>query len=161
MPKKFTPCLWFDTQAEEAARFYSGIFPNSKIIAIARYPEAASQIGRQEGDVMILGFELDGQRFTALNGEPQFKFGEAVSLQIDCADQNEIDNYWDRLSEGGQTQQCGWLKDKFGFSWQIVPANTSAVMSHPVKAKRDAAFLAMMGMEKPDMAALPAVADQA
>ena len=161
MTTKLTPCLWFDTQAEEAARFYTGIFPNSKITEIAHYPAAAAEIGRAEGDVMIVVFELDGQRFTALNGGPQFKFSEAISLQIDCADQTEIDLYWDRLSQGGQTQQCGWLKDKFGLSWQVVPANTSAVMNHPDPAKREAAFQAMMGMEKPDMAALQAAADQA
>ncbi len=161
MPTKITPCLWFDTQAEEAANFYVGVFKNSKVTEVARYPAAAGEIGRAEGDVMIVGFELDGQPFTALNGGPQFTFSEAISLQIDCADQKEIDFYWDRLSEGGETSHCGWLKDKFGLSWQVVPANTSALMSHPEKAKREAAFKAIMQMKKPDMAALQKAADQA
>ncbi|MGI8890333.1 MAG: VOC family protein, partial [Chthoniobacterales bacterium] len=114
MNTKITPCLWFDHEAEEAANFYLGIFKNSKIVEVARYPAAASQIGRAEGDVLIVVFELDGQRITALNGGPQFKFTEAVSLQVDCVDQQEFDYFWGRLSEGGETSQCGWLKDKFG-----------------------------------------------
>jgi len=158
MLSKITPCLWFDTQAEDAARFYTGIFKNSKITDIARYPEAASEVGRSEGAVMVVGFELEGQSFTALNGGPDFKFSEAISLQVDCATQEEVDFFWDRLSEGGQTQQCGWLKDKFGLSWQIVPTIVSQVMNHPDKAKREVAFKAMMGMEKPDIAVLKAAA---
>ena len=158
MFNKITPCLWFDTQAEDAARFYTGIFKNSKITDMARYPEAAGEIGRSEGAVMVVGFELEGQSFTALNGGPHFKFSEAISLQVDCAIQDEVDYFWDRLSEGGQTQQCGWLKDKFGLSWQIVPTIVPQVMNHPDKAKREAAFKAMMGMEKPDIAALQAAA---
>jgi len=103
MLNKITPCLWFDTEAEDAARFYTGVFKNSKITDIARYPEAASEVGRSEGTVMVVGFELEGQSFTALNGGPDFKFSEAISLQVDCATQEEVDFFWDRLSEGGQT----------------------------------------------------------
>ncbi|CAN5425411.1 VOC family protein [soil metagenome] len=161
MLAKTTPCLWFDHEAEEAAKFYTGIFKNSKITETARYPEAASQIGRAEGDVMSVVFELDGQRFTALNGGSQFKFTEAISLQVDCADQKEVDYFWDRLSKGGETSQCGWLKDKFGLSWQVVPSITPQVMNYPDKAKSNAAFKAMIRMEKPDIAALQAAADDA
>ena len=157
---KITPCLWFDTEAEDAARFYIGVFKNSKITEIARYPAAATEIGRKEGEVMIVGFELDGQPFTALNGGPQFKFSEAISLQIDCANQDEVDYFWQKLSEGGQTQVCGWLKDKFGLSWQIVSSALTEAMNHAEKAKREAAFKAMMGMEKPDLAALQRALDQ-
>ncbi len=159
MLSKVTPCLWFDNQAEEAARFYTGIFQNSKITEIARYPEAASQIGRAEGDVMIVVFELAGQRLTALNGGPQFKFTEAISLQVDCVDQQEVDYFWEKLSEGGETSQCGWLKDKFGLSWQVVPSTTSDLMNSDDKAKNNAAFKAMMEMQKPDIAALQAAAN--
>jgi predicted 3-demethylubiquinone-9 3-methyltransferase (glyoxalase superfamily) len=154
MPNKITPCLWFDNQAEDAARFYISVFKNSKINEIAHYPEAAGDIGRASGSVMIVSFELDGQAYTALNGGPEFQFTEAISLQVDCATQEEVDYFWDRLSEGGRTQQCGWLKDKFGLSWQIVPTIVPEVMNHPDKAKREAAFKAMMEMEKPDIAAL-------
>lgn len=154
MPNKITPCLWFDNQAEDAARFYISIFKNSKINEIARYPEAAGDIGRAAGSVMIVSFELDGQAYTALNGGPQFKFTEAISLQVDCRTQEEVDYFWDRLSEGGHAQVCGWLKDKFGLSWQIVPTILPEVMNHPDKTKREAAFKAMMEMEKPDIDAL-------
>jgi predicted 3-demethylubiquinone-9 3-methyltransferase (glyoxalase superfamily) len=118
------PCLWFDSEAEEAARFYTGIFKSSKITAIARYGDAGQEIhGRKPGSVMTVAFELDGQPFTALNGGPVFTFNEAVSFQIMCDTQEDVDHFWDRLSEGGdeRAQQCGWLKDKFGLSWQVVP----------------------------------------
>jgi predicted 3-demethylubiquinone-9 3-methyltransferase (glyoxalase superfamily) len=116
---KLTPCLWFDTQGEEAATFYTSVFPNSRIVDVTRYGEANP---RQAGTVMTVTFELDGERFLALNGGPQFAFSEAVSFQVDCATQAEIDAYWSALSEGGEEGPCGWLKDRYGLSWQIVPA---------------------------------------
>src|SRR5262245_24554029 len=122
--QKITPCLWFDSSAEEAARFYTSIFKNSKIGKIARYGEAGREIhGRPAGSVMTVEFEIDGQTFTALNGGPIFKFNEAISFQVMCETQDEIDSYWEKLSQGGDNaaQQCGWLKDKYGLSWQIVP----------------------------------------
>jgi predicted 3-demethylubiquinone-9 3-methyltransferase (glyoxalase superfamily) len=127
--QRITPCLWFDDQAQEAAEFYTAIFRNSRIIKIARYGEAGREAhGRPPGSVMTVAFELDGQAFTALNGGPIFKFNEAVSLQINCEAQEEVDHYWNALSKGGddQAQQCGWLKDKFGLSWQVVPDSRRA-----------------------------------
>ena len=121
---KITPCLWFDKQAEEAAKYYCGIFPNSRITEVTYYGEAGTEVhGGKPGSVLMVAFELDGQPFTALNGGPNFKFNEAVSLMILCDTQDEIDYYWDKLSEGGDpsVQACGWLKDKFGLSWQVVP----------------------------------------
>lgn len=123
--KRITPCLWFDSEAEEAARFYTSIFRNSRIGRVARYGKAGHEIhGRPEGSVMTVEFELDGQPFTALNGGPVFEFNEAISLQVYCETQEELDYYWAKLSEGGdeKAQQCGWLKDKYGVSWQIVPS---------------------------------------
>ena len=116
--QQITPCLWFDTEGEEAARFYTSIFPNSRIVDTGYYTDAGP---RPAGTVMIVTFELDGQRFTALNGGPEFTFSEAVSFQVSCADQAEVDRYWDALSAGGEEGPCGWLKDKYGVSWQIVP----------------------------------------
>lgn len=156
-PRKITPCLWFDGQAEEAAGFYTSIFKNSKITAISRYGEAGKEIhGRQPGSVMVVVFELDGQTFTALNGGPDFKFNEAISFQIDCATQEEVDHFWDRLSEGGpvEAQVCGWVKDKFGVSWQVVPTILPELLSDPDREKADRAMMAMMGMAKLDIAAL-------
>src|SRR5215212_9728645 len=118
MEKTITPCLWFDTQGEDAARFYTSVFPNSRIDDVAYYGSAGP---REEGTVMTVSFELDGRPFVALNGGPQFTFNEAVSFQVDCADQEEVDRYWSTLSEGGEEGPCGWLKDRFGLSWQIVP----------------------------------------
>lgn len=121
----FTPCLWFDDQGEEAAKFYTAIFPNSKIVAVTHYSEAGQEVhGKKPGSVMTVEFELNGQPFTALNGGPIFKFNEAISFQIHCDTQDEIDHYWERLGAGGDpnAQQCGWLKDRYGVSWQIVPA---------------------------------------
>jgi predicted 3-demethylubiquinone-9 3-methyltransferase (glyoxalase superfamily) len=115
---KITPCLWFDTEGEEAAEFYTSLFPNSRILDVARYPAGAP---RPEGTVMTVLFELDGQKFLALNGGPEFTFNEAISFQIDCAGQAEVDNYWSKLSDGGEEGPCGWLKDRFGVSWQVVP----------------------------------------
>src|SRR5262249_42026035 len=154
MLPKISPCLWFDHQAEDAARFYIAIFKDSKILAISRYPEAGQEIhGKPAGSVMTVAFELNGQSFTALNGGPVFKFNEAVSLQIECATQEEVDYYWERLSEGGdpQAQQCGWLKDKFGLSWQIVPKVLPELLNDPDTAKSQRAFQAMMQMKKLDI----------
>ena len=154
--QKITPCLWFDTQAEEAAKFYTGIFKNSKIGSISRYPEAGQEIHRKPaGSVMVVEFELDGQAFTALNGGPIFKFNEAVSFQVFCDTQEELDYYWNKLSEGGdaKAQQCGWLKDKFGASWQVVPKGMAEMMTgDPQKVQR--AFKAMLQMKKLDIAEL-------
>ena len=150
MPK-ITPCLWFDDQAEEAARFYVSLFKNSSIGRIARYGDAGPG---PKGSVVTVEFELDGQAFIGLNGGPHFKFTEAVSFSIDCADQAEVDFYWDRLSEGGQTSQCGWLKDRFGLSWQVVPTVLADMISDsdPEKARR--ATEAMLQMTKLDIAKL-------
>jgi len=158
--QKITPCLWFDDQAEEAARFYTAIFPNSKIGAVTRYTEAGQEIhGKKPGSVLSVEFELDGQRFTALNGGPMFKFTEAVSLQIHCDTQAELDHFWEKLSAGGdpKAQQCGWLKDKFGVSWQVVPSVLPKLIEEPAKAGRVLGVL--MGMQKLDIAALQAAAD--
>ena len=152
-----TPCLWFDTQAEEAARYYTGIFKNSKIGTISRYTEAGREVhGRQAGSVMTVEFELNGQPFTALNGGPHFKFNEAVSFQIMCRDQEEVDHYWNRLTAGGDpaAQQCGWLKDKFGLSWQVVPTALVDMMGDPDREKSDRAMEAMLKMKKLDIEAL-------
>ena len=152
-----TPCLWFDTQAEEAARFYTGIFKNSKIGTISRYGEAGREVhGKPAGSVMTVEFELDGQKFTALNGGPHFKFNEAISFQIMCETQEEVDHYWDKLSAGGDpaAQQCGWLKDKYGLSWQVVPTVLIDLMKDPDREKSGRAMEAMLQMKKLDIAAL-------
>ncbi|MFA7249990.1 MAG: VOC family protein [Dehalococcoidia bacterium] len=149
--------LWFDTQAEEAARFYTGIFRDSRLGAIARYPDAGREIhGKPPGSVMTVEFELNGQPLVALNGGPNFTFNEALSLEVDCADQAEVDYYWDRLSEGGDpgAQQCGWLKDRFGVSWQVVPRALQELLNDPDRAKSERAFEAMLQMKKLDIQAL-------
>lgn len=154
---KITPCLWFDGQAEEAANFYLGIFPNSKITSISRFGEAGHEIhGRPAGSVMTVAFELDGQPFTALNGGPMFKLSEAVSFQVFCATQDDVDRYWNYLTAGGDpaAQQCGWLKDKFGLSWQIVPKILEKLVGDPTSAKSQRAIGAMMEMHKLDIAEL-------
>jgi predicted 3-demethylubiquinone-9 3-methyltransferase (glyoxalase superfamily) len=142
---KITPCLWFDTQGEEAATFYSSIFPNSKIVDVSRYGDAGP---RPAGTVMTVLFQLDGQRFLALNGGPQFTFSEAVSFQVDCATQEEVDHYWDSLSDGGEEGPCGWLKDRFGLSWQIVPSALPRLLSDPDREKSQRVMAAMLGMKK-------------
>ncbi len=155
--QKITPCLWFDGHGEEAARFYTGIFPNSRIVGDSRYSEAGQEVHRRPvGSVMVVEFELDGQRFTALNGGPQFTFNEAISLQVMCDTQAEVDYYWDKLSAGGdpKAQQCGWLKDKFGLSWQVVPTAVTKLLSDPDKAKSDRVMTAVMKMKKLDIAEL-------
>jgi predicted 3-demethylubiquinone-9 3-methyltransferase (glyoxalase superfamily) len=151
------PCLWFDTQAEEAVRFYTGIFKNSRIGTTSRYGEAGSEVtGKPAGSVMTVEFELNGQPFTALNGGPHFTFNEAISFQIMCRTQEEVDYYWDRLSQGGdpKAQQCGWVKDKFGLSWQVVPTVLTEMLTDPDREKSGRAMEAMLKMKKFDIAAL-------
>ena len=151
--QKLVPCLWFDDQAEEAARYYAGIFKNSKIGTISRYTEAGREVhGRPAGSVMMVEFELEGQRFSALNGGPVFTFNEAISFQIECATQEEADYYWDRLTKGGdeKAQQCGWLKDKYGLSWQIVPSFMEEMMSDPDTEKTSRVMEALLPMKKLD-----------
>lgn len=148
--QKITTCLWFDSQAEEAVKFYTSVFKNSKTGAVSRYDEAVSKAaGRPVGSVMTMTFELDGREFMALNGGPVFKFNESISLVVNCKDQEELDYYWKNLSEGGQESVCGWLKDKFGLSWQIVPAVLGELMSDPAKSKR--VMEALLKMKKLDI----------
>ena len=154
---RITPCLWFNDQGEEAARFYIGIFPNSRIVAITRYGEAGFEIHQHPaGSVLTVEFELDGTPFTALNGGPMFTFNEAVSLQINCEDQAEIDHYWEKLGAGGdpEAQQCGWLKDRFGVSWQVVPTGMVEMFQNPDDPRSQRAMTAMLEMKKLDVAAL-------
>ena len=155
--QKISPCLWFDDQGEEAASFYTSIFKNSKITEIARYGEAGREHhGKEPGSVMTVAFELDGQKFTALNGGPIFKFNEAVSFQVYCESQEELDYFWEKLSDHGDenAQQCGWLKDGFGVSWQIVPAILPELLQDPDPAKGQRVMAALMQMKKLDIAAL-------
>ena len=162
--KRITTGLWFDSQAEEAARFYTGIFRNSKINVVTRFPDAGQEVHHQPaGTVMVVAFELDGHAFTALNGGPQFKFTEAISMQVNCADQKEIDYYWEKLSAGGdpQAQQCGWLKDRYGLSWQVVPDNMDKLFAHETSAGTKRAMEAMLQMKKLDIAALERARDGA
>ena len=150
-------CLWFDDQAEEAAKFYTGIFKDARITRITRYGKAGFEIHqRPAGSVMTVEFQLAGQRFTALNGGPVFRFNEAVSLEVHCETQDEIDYYWERLSAGGdpKAQQCGWLKDRHGLSWQVVPSTLIEMLSDEKSEKSQRAFSAMLGMKKLDIAAL-------
>ncbi len=153
--QKIAPCLWFDTQAEDAAKFYCAVFKNSKITAISHYPQAGQEIHHKPaGSVMVVAFELDGQAFTALNGGPQFKFDEAVSFQIYCETQAEIDYYWSALSKGGQEGPCGWLKDRFGLSWQVVPVAIPQMMADADAEKSARVMNAFMQMKKLDLAAI-------
>ncbi len=149
--KAFTTCLWFDTEGEAAANHYTSIFKDSKIGRIGRYTEAGPG---KAGSVMAVEFELNGQKFVALNGGPQFKFNEAISFQIPCADQDEVDYYWSRLSEGGQEVACGWLKDKYGLSWQVVPTVLIDMIGDPDPEKAKRTTEAMFAMTKFDIAAL-------
>jgi len=154
---RITPCLWFDSQAEEAANYYVGIFKNSKIKNIGRYGEAGKENhGKPAGSVMIVEFDLDGQAFTALNGGPIFKFNEAVSLQVRCKDQAEVDYFWEKLGAGGdpKAQVCGWLKDNYGLSWQIVPDVIPKLLGDQKSAAGQRAMTEMMRQKKPDFAAL-------
>jgi predicted 3-demethylubiquinone-9 3-methyltransferase (glyoxalase superfamily) len=155
--QRITPCLWFADEAEEAAKFYTGIFKNSRITAVTRYSSAGMEVhGRPAGSVMTVQFELDGQTFTALNGGPIFKFNEAVSLQVNCETQEEIDYYWEKLSAGGdpKAQQCGWLKDRYGLSWQVVPANMDELFTKEKSAGAQRVMEAMLRMKKIDIAEL-------
>ena len=155
--QKITPCLWFDSQAEEAARFYTSVFKNSRIGRIARYGKEGKEIhGRPEGSVLTVEFEINGQTFTALNGGPVFKFNEAVSFQVPCETQEDVDYYWERLSAGGdvKAQQCGWLKDKYGVSWQIVPTVLAKMLQDKDRARADKVMKAMLQMKKLDIAEL-------
>ncbi len=153
--KSITPCLWFDNQAEEAARFYTSIFENSKIGSIAHYGEAgAAASGRPKGSIMTVTFKLDGQEFMALNGGPHFKFTEAISLMVNCETQKEIDNFWEKLSEGGEPGPCGWLKDKYGLSWQIVPTVLGEMMQDKDARRSGRVMEALLKMKKLDIKAL-------
>jgi predicted 3-demethylubiquinone-9 3-methyltransferase (glyoxalase superfamily) len=156
MQHRITPSLWFDTEAEEAANFYISVFKNSRIVNVAHYTEAGP---REAGMVMTVEFELDGQRFIGINGGPQFTFDEAVSFQINCEDPSEVDYYWERLSEGGEEGQCGWLKDKYHLSWQVVPPGMEEIFNDPDPERARRAMQAMFGMSKLDAAALRNAAD--
>jgi predicted 3-demethylubiquinone-9 3-methyltransferase (glyoxalase superfamily) len=156
MPKTI-PCLWFDGQAEEAAEHYTSIFPNSKITSISRY---GADTPGPEGQVMTVNFTLDGVDYIGLNGGPQFPFTEAISFQISCADQEETDHFWDRLTEGGQESQCGWLKDRFGVSWQVVPTALMDALGDPDPGRAQRAMQAMLGMKKIDIGEIRRAADQ-
>jgi predicted 3-demethylubiquinone-9 3-methyltransferase (glyoxalase superfamily) len=155
--QKITPFLWFDTEGEDAANFYTSVFPNSQIVELTRYGSAGP---RPEGTVMTVDFELDGQRFVALNGGPEFTFSEAISFQVSCEDQEEVDRFWDALSEGGEEGPCGWLKDKFGLSWQIVPTALPRLLSDPDKEKAQRVMAAMLRMKKIEIADLEQAAAQ-
>lgn len=161
--RKITPCLWFDNQAEEAANFYVSIFKNSEIESVARYGEAGAEAsGRPKGTVMTITFQLEGQEFMALNGGPVFKFSEAISFIVNCKTQEELDKLWQKLSDGGdeQAQQCGWLKDKYGVSWQIVPAILEEMMNDPDPEKSDRVMKALIQMKKIDIKILKRAYEQ-
>ena len=153
--QKIHPCLWFDGNAEEAARFYTSIFKHSKIGTISRYSEdAAKASGRPVGSAMVVMFEINGQTFMGLNGGPQFNFSEAISFVVNCESQEEVDHFWEKLSAGGHPHRCGWLKDKFGISWQIVPTALAKLMSSPDPQKRNRVMQALLKMDKLDIGAL-------
>jgi predicted 3-demethylubiquinone-9 3-methyltransferase (glyoxalase superfamily) len=156
MHQKITPNLWFDTEAEEAAGFYTSVFKNSRIVNVTHYTEAGP---RAAGMVMTVEFELDGQRLVGINGGPQFTFDEAVSFQIDCETQDDVDYYWERLSEGGEEGPCGWLKDRYGLSWQVVPTGMEELFADPDSERAKRAMQAMLGMRKLDIAALRSAAN--
>ncbi|HXR31758.1 MAG TPA: VOC family protein [Solirubrobacterales bacterium] len=156
MQQKIVPNLWFDTEAEEAAELYISVFESSRIVNVTHYTEAGP---REEGMVMTVEFELDGQRFIGINGGPEFKFNEAVSFAIECEDQEEIDYFWQRLSEGGEEGPCGWLKDRYGLSWQVVPTGMEEIFADPDKERANRAMKAMLQMRKIDLAALRSAAD--
>jgi len=150
---EFTTCLWFDDEGEEAARFYVEVFPNSRIVGVTPYVG-----GERDGQTMTVDFVLNGQKFVALNGGPQFRFTEAISFQIPCADQDEVDRYWDTLTEGGEESQCGWLKDKFGLSWQVVPTRLSELLSSSEPGVAERTVSALFTMKKIMIADLEAAA---
>ena len=156
MQQKIVPNLWFDTEAEEAAEFYISVFKNGRILNVSHYTESSP---REAGMVMTVDWEINDQQFTGINGGSEFKFNEAVSFLVNCEDQDEIDYYWERLGEGGQEIQCGWLRDKYGLAWQIVPTGMDELFSGPDKEKADRAMQAMLQMKKIDVAALREAAD--
>lgn len=161
--QRITPFLWFNDDAEEAANFYVSIFRNSRIENIARYGEEGAKVsGRPRGTVMTVAFQLDGQKFVALNGGPHFKFTEAVSFVVNCETQEEVDHYWEKLSSGGgaQTQQCGWLRDKYGLSWQIVPTGLSEMLQASDPKKSERVMGALLKMKKLDIGALKRAYEQ-
>jgi predicted 3-demethylubiquinone-9 3-methyltransferase (glyoxalase superfamily) len=155
---EITPCLWFDTDGEDAAKLYTSVFPNSRILEVTRYGSAGP---RAEGMVMTVSFELDGQKFVALNGGPDFTFSEAISFQVDCKTQEEVDAFWSKLSEGGEEGPCGWLKDRFGVSWQIVPTVLTELIADPDPEKSQRVMEAMLKMNKIEIDALEQAAAQA
>jgi len=153
--QRITPCLWFDDQAEDAAKFYVSIFRNSKLGAVTRYGEAGAEVsGRPKGSVMTVTFEIEGQEFVALNGGPIFKFTEAVSFMVKCETQKEIDDMWAKLSEGGEEGPCGWLKDKYGLSWQIVSPEWDEMLRDKDAGKSERVMKAILAMKKPDLKAI-------
>jgi len=159
---RITPCLWFDTNAEEAARFYVSVFPGSEITAITHYGEAGHEVHQMEaGSVLTVEFTLSGQPFTAMNGGPQFVFNEAISLVVNCETQAEVDFYWEKLTQGGdpEAQQCGWLKDKFGVSWQVVPVELNKLISSADRGRSERAMTALLQMKKLDINKLRSAAD--
>jgi predicted 3-demethylubiquinone-9 3-methyltransferase (glyoxalase superfamily) len=156
MKQRIVTNLWFDTEAEEAASFYTSVFENSRILEVSRYTEAGP---RRAGMVMVVSFELEGQRLVAINGGPEFKFSEAISLQVSCETQAEVDYYWERLCEGGSEGQCGWLKDRFGLSWQVTPAGMGELFGSADPERAQRAMRAMREMKKLDIEALRAAAD--
>jgi predicted 3-demethylubiquinone-9 3-methyltransferase (glyoxalase superfamily) len=156
MLQRITPNLWFDTEAEEAATFYTSVFKNSRVVRVAHYTDAGP---RPEGMVLSVDFELDGQRIIAINGGPEFTFSEAVSLGVNCADQAEVDYYWDALSDGGEEGPCGWLKDRYGLSWQVVPQAALDLFADPDRSRAERAMRAMFEMRKLDIATLQRAAD--
>jgi predicted 3-demethylubiquinone-9 3-methyltransferase (glyoxalase superfamily) len=158
MQQKIVPNLWFDTEAEEAAAFYTSVFANSRVVNVTHYTEDAP---RPAGMVMTVEFELDGQRFVGINGGPEFTFDEAISFQIDCQTQDEVDYYWEKLSEGGEEGQCGWLKDRYGLSWQVVPTGMDELFADPDPERARRAMQALLKMSKLDIAALRSAADDA
>jgi len=156
--QKIRPCLWFDTESEEAATFYTSLFKDSRILDVARFGEAGP---RPEGTVMTVIFELEGQEFMALNGGPEFSFNEAVSFQVACETQEEVDAFWSRLSDRGEEGQCGWLKDQYGVSWQIIPTALGELLGDPDPERSQRAMTAMLGMQKIDIKGLRTAAAQA
>ena len=155
MAQKIVTNLWFDDQAEEAAEFYCSVFPNSRVVSVLHYPEASDKAGT----AVTVEWELDGQRFVGINGGPEFKFSEAVSLAINCKDQDEIDYYWQKLTDGGEESMCGWLKDRYGLSWQVVPEGLDELFADPDRERAGRAWEAMMRMRKLDLGALQSAAD--
>ena len=158
MIEKIAPCLWFDTEGEVAAEFYTSVFPNSRIVDVAHYGEAGP---REEGTVMVVSFELDGVKFVALNGGPEFTFSEAISFQVSCETQEEVDAFWSKLGEGGEEGPCGWLKDKFGVSWQIFPTRLIELLGDPDREKSQRVMQAMLSMGKIELDALERAAAEA